>query len=500
VTPTLTGLAEACGLPKTCSCSVHHDTQGDSFHSPVCESTCAPNPVDGTCTNFDPKAFTECLASGMTVDQCKDFVSATNASGAGDPICVASGSPLAFHAFGHRSQCDVAGTSEIKVGDKEPTHDPATNGTIEILGGPCTGGGCSVTPSITLAMAPITFSVKFHSDPTFDHLRASGRGLESALLDTGGQATFPQDSIDGTGSASRGSDSGQISSKNATPVVLGIDWDAKTCSLEGNLAGDVDAEVPTGHCDGDDSVACTADSPDCDDAGGPCVFDTPDTEAMTVDVTLDTGTLVNQPPTAVAGLEQTVECSSPTGASFELDGRGSSDPDQNLVLASWRSGSRVGPLVSSGLEASTSLGLGEQTYVLRVIDAFAQTDEDSTKVKVVDTTPPSLSLSVAPTVLGPPNHKLIPITATLSASDVCDPSPQIRLLSITSNEPDNGLGDGDTPGDVQDAAFGTDDRSFQLRAERSGRGTGRIYTITYEARDQSGNATIQTATVSVPKK
>jgi hypothetical protein len=117
--------------------------------------------------------------------------------------------------------------------------------------------------------------------------------------------------------------------------------------------------------------------------------------------------------------------------------------------------------------------------------------------QVQDITPPTLTVKLSPNSLWPPNHKMKDVTATIVAKDECDPNPQVRLLSIVSNEPDNGLGDGDTAGDVGGAATGTDDRSFQVRAERSGRGNGRIYTVTYEARDVSGNATVRTATVTV---
>jgi hypothetical protein len=40
--------------------------------------------------------------------------------------------------------------------------------------------------------------------------------------------------------------------------------------------------------------------------------------------------------------------------------------------------------------------------------------------------------------------------------------------------------------------------SVTLRAERSGAGTGRIYTIQIEARDAAGNTMLQNVTVSVP--
>ena len=60
-------------------------------------------------------------------------------------------------------------------------------------------------------------------------------------------------------------------------------------------------------------------------------------------------------------------------------------------------------------------------------------------------------------------------------------------MSVTSNEPDNGLGDGDTSNDISGAGLGTDDRSVQVRAERSGTGTGRVYTFVYRVTDSSGN-------------
>jgi len=74
----------------------------------------------------------------------------------------------------------------------------------------------------------------------------------------------------------------------------------------------------------------------------------------------------------------------------------------------------------------------------------------------------------------------------------------VRLVSIVSNEPEDGLGDGSTSPDVQGAEFGTDDRTFQLRAERSGPGNGRVYTVTYEALDLNGNINRQEANVIVP--
>jgi hypothetical protein len=55
------------------------------------------------------------------------------------------------------------------------------------------------------------------------------------------------------------------------------------------------------------------------------------------------------------------------------------------------------------------------------------------------------------------------------------------------------LGDGHTINDIQV----TEEGLIYLRAERSGKSEGRIYTITYQAEDTSGNVTEATATVTV---
>jgi len=68
------------------------------------------------------------------------------------------------------------------------------------------------------------------------------------------------------------------------------------------------------------------------------------------------------------------------------------------------------------------------------------------------------------------------------------------MISATSSEPDNGLGDCDTANDIVINASGT----ISLRAERSGTGPGRVYSITYQATDIAGNSTTASATVTVP--
>jgi len=70
-------------------------------------------------------------------------------------------------------------------------------------------------------------------------------------------------------------------------------------------------------------------------------------------------------------------------------------------------------------------------------------------------------------------------------------------VSITSSEADDGLGDGDTADDIQGVDYGTNDTEFQLRAERSGLGSGRVYTLTYMTSDGAGNTSECSAEVTV---
>jgi hypothetical protein len=120
----------------------------------------------------------------------------------------------------------------------------------------------------------------------------------------------------------------------------------------------------------------------------------------------------------------------------------------------------------------------------------------SVDVEVIDDTPPEITVTLSATHLWPPNHKLVTITSNVSVSDNCAGASYV-LTSITSNEPEDGLGDGDTAPDIVGALTGTPDTEFELRAERAGNGSGRIYTVIYTASDACGNSTADTATVRV---
>jgi hypothetical protein len=131
-------------------------------------------------------------------------------------------------------------------------------------------------------------------------------------------------------------------------------------------------------------------------------------------------------------------------------------------------------------------------------DAFRSSDHDPLilGLDLCETTPPTLSVTVSPSTLRPPNHKYRTVRVTFTAADNSGLAPDVTLVSVTSNEPDDAPGgaDGNTTNDI----VITDQTTFELRAERSENGNGRVYTITYRATDACGNATTKSATVTVP--
>jgi len=127
-------------------------------------------------------------------------------------------------------------------------------------------------------------------------------------------------------------------------------------------------------------------------------------------------------------------------------------------------------------------------------DSGNPAEQTARTVIVQDTLPPEFSFSVEPNVLWPVNHKMVEIHPSWEGSDNCDEWPDVSLVSITTNEDAETKGSGHTIGDIWvDANDG-----IQLRAERGGKGTGRVYTITYQAIDDSNNVTIDSAAVTVP--
>ena len=97
-----------------------------------------------------------------------------------------------------------------------------------------------------------------------------------------------------------------------------------------------------------------------------------------------------------------------------------------------------------------------------------------------------------------PLHQMVPVTINYTAADGC--GPVTTSLAVTSDEPvlaplrDQGLAGLTSPDwEIVDA------HHMLLRAERSSRGDGRVYTIRILARDAAGGTTAEELTVTVPR-
>jgi hypothetical protein len=205
----------------------------------------------------------------------------------------------------------------------------------------------------------------------------------------------------------------------------------------------------------------------------------------------------NKPPVANAGPDQLIECD--RSRTVTLDGSKSYDPDKDAIAYTWKqvSGTTV-ELIASGSDASFAAAPpGVYEFQLTVTDDKGGSSTDNVVITIKDTRPPVITVNFSPSSLWPPNHKMVDVSAFINVVDACDPNPTVKLVSIVSNEPANSTGDGNTSPDIAGASYGTDDRSFQVRAERKGNGNGRIYTGTYAGQDASGNSKNGSGTVMV---
>ncbi len=144
--------------------------------------------------------------------------------------------------------------------------------------------------------------------------------------------------------------------------------------------------------------------------------------------------------------------------------------------------------------AAAPVNVGSYAVVATVNDANYQGSATGTLTITDGTAPVIRGLTATPSVLWPVNHKLVSVVIAADVVDDVDPSPTTRILAVSSNQPANGPGDGHTASDW----VVTGPLTLNLRAERAGNAGDRVYTITVESRDQSGNASTGTVTVTVP--
>jgi uncharacterized repeat protein (TIGR01451 family) len=156
---------------------------------------------------------------------------------------------------------------------------------------------------------------------------------------------------------------------------------------------------------------------------------------------------------------------------------------------------------SQALNAPYPVGTTTITWTAK--DASNNTTTGVQTIKVKDATAPTIVLTSNTISLSPPNHQYHTFTIAqlvASVSDLCDAGVDLSdvvISQVTSDEPEdaNGNGDGNTQDDI---VITPDCKSLQVRSERSGNGNGRVYTVTLQVKDSSGNVATATRKIFVP--
>ena len=184
--------------------------------------------------------------------------------------------------------------------------------------------------------------------------------------------------------------------------------------------------------------------------------------------------VLNRPPVARCH-DVTVSAGANCEADASVD-NGSFDPD-------------AGDAITLRQEPPGPYPLGTNQVMLIVTDNHGASNSCKATVTVMDSTPPMIGdVSVSPNVLWPPNGKMVGVAVNYTASDDC--GGVTNVLVVSSSEGSNGSS--------SDWVI-EDEHHVQLRAERSGAGGGRLYTITVISTDNAGNSSTKSAVVTVPK-
>jgi hypothetical protein len=210
----------------------------------------------------------------------------------------------------------------------------------------------------------------------------------------------------------------------------------------------------------------------------------------------------NNPPTAVAGPNQTVN----ENASVTLDGSASSDPDGDPLTFEWTqtAGSPVALSDASAVRptftAPAQPPLGQETLRFRLVvtDSFGLSSSPSTTdVFVQDIYSPPDCSQARPSsdVLSKADQKLQSVTIVGVRERDPDVHVTVSVTSVFQDEPLTGGEDHTSPDAVLQPSGGV-----SLRAERRSSGDGRVYHASFTASDGFGGSCSGVATVSVPRK
>jgi VCBS repeat-containing protein len=133
----------------------------------------------------------------------------------------------------------------------------------------------------------------------------------------------------------------------------------------------------------------------------------------------------------------------------------------------------------------------QDSFTYKANDGTADSNAATVSITVNDTQGPAINVSTSKTMLWPPNHDLVDVGLTFSATDNgCTGSPTTSV-AVYSTEDDVTRADGDQSPDAKGALL--------LRAERDARNNGRVYLIRVTSTDASNNTSHKCAAVTVPK-
>jgi len=151
--------------------------------------------------------------------------------------------------------------------------------------------------------------------------------------------------------------------------------------------------------------------------------------------------------------------------------------------------------------ANVNCSVADGTVISNTATASSSTPDpdpnnnSATATATASNPPPTITGAAAdPSILWPPNHRMINVTVSYDVTDNCPLPFGACTLTVTSNEPVFGHGSGHTSPDW----IVVDDHHVLLRAEREGGGNGRIYTTTITCTDSGGNSSDAQVEVVVP--
>jgi len=389
--------------------------------------------------NFCVPTSNNCFEFVVTAAGTLDFASTLDSyvHGRGTTTLVVTGSPIAFDATAVSAGSFNIDFGDIGTGANVPTTYQLIPGVYRYC----------VPASNNCFLFAVTAAMTLDFDPTLDGY-VHGRGT-TMLVVTGDPITVDATAV---AAADFNIDFGDVASGPNVPTTLAL--------------------VPGTY------RMCVPASNDC------FLFDVTAAGRVDFDASLD-GRLAGRGTTTlvVGGLAPTVTCVGSTSAPAVV---AVAPTSCSATIAAPQAGSCAAPATCTfdGL-ATEQLGLGTHTVAVVATAATGQVASCASVVAVVDQTAPAVSLAPSPSVLWPPDHKLMPIALHLAATDNCN---VVGTPSCTVTSSD--------PGAAADIVW--HGATLLLRAERSG-AHARTYTITCTARDGSGNLGTRTATVTVPR-